>query len=50
MFNIERKKKKKSSENSMGVYINFGCFVTGFKSWFKRNLSLCHKEEEEKKQ
>lgn len=34
-----------SSENSMGVYVNFGCFGTGFKPWLKRNLNSCHKEE-----
>ena len=28
----------------MGVYINFDCFVTGFKSWFKKNLNSCRKK------
>ena len=34
----------------MGVYINLGCFGTGFKSWFKRNLNSCRKKKEERKQ
>ena len=39
-----------SSENNMDVDINFGCFGTGFKSLFKKNLNSYRKEEEQRKQ
>ena len=34
----------------MDVNINYGCFGTGFKSLFKRNLNSYRKEEEHRKQ
>ena len=35
-------------ENSIGVYVNVGCFGIGFNSWFKTNLNSCCKEGERK--